>query len=144
MLGKRSTGYSASGVTFTVAGFDVTKGLGKETFLEIEQEGEDVTYEQGLDGEGVFSFGPSGPTRVKLTLLQTSAQNQVLSALHVASKAAGGIMYPIGWDDRKGTSKGIATSGAITKWPGEKFGKAADEIVWEFLLHDPDRLVGGH
>ncbi len=144
MAGKRSTVYSAQAITFSVAGLDVANGLGKDVFLEIEQEGDDYTYTQGLDGEGVFSLVPGGPTRLKATLLQTAAGNGVLTALHKASLLAGGLTYPIYWEDRKGTSKGISAAGVIAKLPNEKFGKEADENVWEFILHDPERLVGGH
>jgi len=144
MIGKRSTAYSAAAITFTLATLDLMKGIGADTVLEIDQEGETVTYAQGLDGEGVFSFHPGGGTRVKLTLMQTSAANQVLTALYTTSMANEGLLYPCYWQDRKGTSSGIGASAAITKLPPEKFGKEADTNTWEIIVHDPARIVGGH
>lgn len=144
MIGKRATGYSAAAVAFTVGTLDVMKGLGSDTALEVDQENETVTYAQGLDGEGVFSFHPGGATRVKLTLMQTSAANQVLGALYTASLAAGGLLYPCYWADGKGASSGVGASAAITKLPPEKWGKEADVNVWEIIVHEPVRVVGGH
>jgi hypothetical protein len=144
MPGKRSTVYSGQAITFSVATISIANGLGKDVFLEIEQEGDDFSYVQGLDGEGVHNLIASGPTNLKVTLLQTAAGNGILSGLHIASRAAGGLTYPIAWEDRKGTSKGVSVAGVIKKFPAEKFGKEADEYVWEFILHDPERFVGGH
>ena len=144
MIGKRATAFSASAVAFTLAGLDIMKGIGPDTVLEVDQEGETVTYAQGLDGEGVFSFHPGGGTRAKVTLMQTSAANQLLSALYTASMAAGGLLYPAYWADGKGTSSGVGASAAITKLPPEKWGKEADVNVWEIIVHDPVRVAGGH
>lgn len=144
LIGNRATPYSASALVFTLAGFDILKGIGPDTVLEIDQEGETVTYAQGLDGEGVFSFHPGGATRAKVTLMQTSAANQKLSALYTAAMAAGGLLYPCTWADGKGTSSGVGASAAITKLPPEKFGKEADVNTWEVIVHDPARIVGGH
>lgn len=144
LIGKRSTPYSANALAFQIAGLDVMQGLGPDTVFEADQEGETVTYVQGLDGEGVFCFHPGGPTRVKVTLLQTSAANQKLSALYTAAMAADGLVYPCYWADGKGTSSGVGASAAIAKLPPEKWGKEADVNTWEIIVHDPIRVVGGH
>lgn len=144
MGSMRSTVYSGDVITFEFAGIDCTEGTGKGGFLEITQDGEDVTYVQGGDGEGVFNSKPSGPTRIKGTYLQTSKTNALLSAYYIASKAADGLPGPITYLDRKGTSKMIAASAMLTKLPDEKFGQEVDDVTWEWIVHNPARFVGSH
>jgi hypothetical protein len=141
---KRSTVYSGDAVTLSVGLLAIEGGKGKDTFLEIEEEEDDVTYVKGLDGEGVFEFNQGGATVVKVTLLQTSAGNAILSALHIASLAAGGLTYAIFYEDRKGTSKGASPACSIRKLPPEKFGKATEDVTWELICHGMSRFVGAH
>jgi hypothetical protein len=143
-LPRRSTVYSGNAITLSVGLMAIDGGKGADTFLEIEEEEDDWEYTVGIDGEGVFSLMPAGPTRIKVTLLQTSAGNAILSALHIASKEAEGLTYPVYYEDRKGTSKGASASAVITKLPPEKFGKSSDSVTWELLCHGMARFVGGH
>lgn len=145
MAGKRSTTYSADAWTFNVAGIPIETGKGKDEFLKIEQQDDDFSYTAGLDGEGVFNQMPNNFTKVTLTLLQTSAGNAILSALHIASKLTpGGQPAPLFIEDRLGTSKMLSSAAIILKMPDETAGKEADVITWEFGVHDPDRYVGSH
>lgn len=143
-LPKRSTVYSGNAITLSVGFLAIEGGRGTDTFLEVEEEEEDWEYTVGIDGEGVFSLKSKGATRMKVTLLQTSAGNAILSALHIASLEADGLTYPAFYEDRKGTSKGASPSVVITKLPPEKFGKVADVVTWELLCHGMARFVGAH
>lgn len=144
MLPKRSTVYSADAINFQIATLAIASGKGKDTFLEIEEEEDQWEYVQGLDGEGMFCLKQGGATRLKLTLLATSAGNGVISALHSASVLAGGLTYPFYYEDAKGTSKLAAGSGVIVKLPPQKFGATPGDVVWEFIVHAAARFVGGH
>ena len=82
--------------------------------------------------------------KVELTLLQISEGNGTLSAIKLASDAIGGSPAPLVVQDGKGTSKTIASAAMITKLPDEAAGKEAGVTVWEFVAHDPARIVGSH
>lgn len=141
---KRSTVYKGDAVTLSVGLLAIDGGRGKDTFLEIEEDEDTVTYQKGIDGEGVFSFTQGGPTTLKVTLLQVSAGNAILSALFLAAEEANGLTYPVYYEDRKGTSKGAASAAAIKKLPPEKYGKESDEVTWEIICHGMTRFVGSH
>jgi hypothetical protein len=141
---KRSTVYSGDAVTLSVGLLAIEGGRGKETFLEIEEDEDTVVYDKGIDGEGVFSYTQGGPTTVKVTLMQTSAGNAILSALFNAAVEAGGLTYALFYEDRKGTSKGASPAAAIRKLPPEAFGKTAGEVTWEIICHGMSRFVGAH
>ena len=137
--------YSADAWTFNFAGVPIETGKGKDEFLKIEQKDDDFTYTQGIDGEGVFNQVLNTYTKVTLTLLQTSAGNGVLSAIHIASKLTpGGQPAPLYIEDRLGTSKTVSAAAMILKMPDETAALEAGVITWEFGLHSPVRYVGSH
>jgi hypothetical protein len=145
MSGKRSTVYSADAWTFNFAGLPIESGKGKDEFLKIEQQDDDFTYTGGLDGEGVFNQMMNNYTTCSLTLLQTSAGNALLSAIHIVSRQTpGGQPGALFVKDRLGTSTMLSAAAMILKMPDEAAGKEADVIVWKFGVHDPDRFVGSH
>jgi hypothetical protein len=139
---SRATRYSAEDYTFLLAGQKVDSGRGQDTFLTIAQQEDSVTYSVGLDREGVFNFIPGRPVLVTLTLMQTSTANALLTELHNASDAAGGLLYPCAGQDSRGTSKIVSDACAITKLPDEGFGKESGTVDWAIIVHNPLRTVG--
>lgn len=143
-MAARSTVYSADAVTLVAGGLTVESGRGPDEFLRIEQQEDDFTYQAGIDGEGVHSFSKNTHTLVTVTLMQTSAGNDVLSALHNASKLAGGSPVPIYVEDRNGNSKLVSSAAVITRMPNETYAREAGTVEWIFSVHQPERHVGGH
>ena len=140
----RATRYSGNDYVLTVAGFDIDSGRGPDTFVEISQQEDDVTYAAGLDGEGVFSENLNRYTLITVYLMQTSAGNARLSALHNASRRAGVLLYPISGQDARGTSKIVSEACVITKMPDEAFAKEAGVVTWVIGVHAPEREIGSH
>lgn len=143
-MSSRDTNYSGNAITFTFAGAMIESGRGPDTFLEIAQQEDDFTYQAGIDGEGVWSENRNRYTVMTLTLMQTAAGNDVLSAIHNASKLAGGLPSPVYAEDRRGNSKLVSGSAMILKTPDETFAKEAGTTVWTIGVHEPERIVGGH
>lgn len=144
MAASRSTVYSANAWTFNFGGLAIETGKGKDEFLKITQKEDTFTYQQGIDGEGVFSNSGASSVEIELTLLQTSAGNAVLSAIHTASLLLGGSPAPLFIEDRNGTSKTGSVAALIKKWPDDGAAAEAGMIKWEFIAHDPIRFVGSH
>lgn len=144
MVAKRATRYSGDDYVLTLAGLNIDSGRGPETFVEIAQQEDDVNYTAGMDGEGVFWENKNTSTVLTVYLMQTSAGNAVMSALHNASKAAGVLLYPISGQDSRGTSKIISEACAIAKMPDEAFAKEPGVIAWMIKIHAPERTVGSH
>jgi hypothetical protein len=144
MPASRSTVYSANAWTFNFGGLAIETGKGKDEFLKITQKEDTFSYQQGIDGEGVFSWTGATSVEVELTLLQTSAGNAVLSAIHNASLLLGGSPSPLFIEDRNGTSKTASVAALIKKWPDDGAASEAGMTKWEFIVHDPVRFVGSH
>lgn len=142
--GKRQTVYSADAVTLSVAKQNIESGRGPDEFLKIEQQADDFSHTAGLDGEGCWNELKDDYTLVTVTLLQTSAGNGVLWAIHQASKLAGGAPVPIYVEDRKGTSKLVATDAMILKDADETWAKEAGTVVWQIGCVPDVRVIGGH
>lgn len=142
--GKRQTVYSANAVTLNVATQAISSGRGTDTFLKIEQKSDDFSHTAGIDGEGCWNELKDDYTEITVTLLQTSAGNGVLWAIHNASKLAGGIPVPLYIEDRKGTSLLVASSAMILKNADETYAKEAGTVEWVIGCSPDVRVVGGH
>lgn len=142
--GKRQTVWSANAWTVTYGRVAVDSGKGTDEFLKIEQPADDFSHTAGLDGEGAFNKLEDDYTTVTITLLQTSALNQLLWAALEASKVAEGLLVPLFVADRKGVSKLVATDSVILKKPDETVGKEAGNNTWVIGCSPDVRVVGGH
>jgi hypothetical protein len=136
--------WDASQIKFIINSLGIDSGRADGTFLEVAQENPDVSFTPSVDGGGTFNVLHNTYTVCKLTMLQTASGNSVLSVLHIASKKAGGIQYPVYLEDTNGTSKGAAVEAMILKTPDETFAKEAGTVVWEVGVKDIERFVGGH
>lgn len=136
--------YSAKEIKFFLNQLGIESGRADGTFLEAAQENPDVSYTPSADGRGTFNVRHNTYTVVRLTLLQTAPGNAVLSALHIASKRAGGIKYPVYWEDSNGTTKGAGLEAMILKTPDETYATEAGTVVWEIGIEAPERFVGSH
>lgn len=138
--------YSAAQVTFNFSGIDFNDGRGEDDFVEIAKVEDTFTYKAGVDGEGTRSENKNSYTRVTLTLMQTSAGNATLSAIHQAdiSIPGGSGVAPILVRDRQGTSVFAAAEAWIEKIPDNLYSKEAGPRKWVFGVHQPTNFVGGN
>jgi Protein of unknown function (DUF3277) len=145
-MSNRSTVYSSNKVTINFGGLIIDSGRGEAggDFLRIEQDGDDFDYKQSTDGEGVFWQLAPGKTTVTLILLQMAKSNAVLSALHIASKLAGGMPAPLVINDSGGTGAMISSAGLISKTPDETYAQEPGTVEWAIIVHAPDRIVNSH
>lgn len=138
--------YSAADVTVNFGAINIESGRGDDEFVSIEQDEENFTYKAGVDGEGTRSETKNRKTRVTLTLMQTSAANDLLSAVHeLDKKTSGGAgVVPLIVRDRSGTQVFTSAEAWIVKPPDQKYAKEAGTRVWLIDCHDPQRFDGGH
>src|SRR6478609_1925198 len=65
-------------------------GLAEDTFVTVTEIGEGIASVVGVDGEVARSMSRDSRLRITLTLMQTSASNAALTALHQADRATDG------------------------------------------------------
>ena len=138
--------YDADEVSIIVAGIPIS-GFADGEFVRIEEE-EQFSTVTGSDGEVTRSKTNQTLATLTFILMQTSASNAVLSALHVTDlQASGGAgIVPVLVRDRQGLSQFNSESGWVVKFPDESFDREATSREWMIhaVKNKTSRTVGGN
>lgn len=131
-------------VQIIVGGIPIT-GFGTGDFLQIDQPDDTFTDTQGADGEVIRSRNTPNPmVTITITLMESSAGNTVLSALHELDRIAGngaGVV-PFLYKDGTGTSLFAAEKSWVSKPPTIVKGKEGKERTWTLRAQTDIRLDG--
>jgi hypothetical protein len=132
--------YDPAKVLITL-GNDLLSGYADGTFLNVEQNEDSYTLQMGTDGEGTRTRTNNESARITVTLMQSSASNDVLSALHELDKAIGfgAGCVPLLIKDFSGRSIFSAEKAWIVKPPSSEFGREATGREW---MIETDKLIG--
>lgn len=137
--------YSANEVSLNVGGLDIGAGKAADMWLEIEPVGPRFLTQDGIDGEVTLSENKANTHKVMVHLQQSSDDNDKLSAImKIAEVSQAGAVVPLAIKDNQGTSLLASLDAVIEGWPTQPFGKESGEIVWTFLVANPQRFVGGN
>ncbi len=122
----------------------IITGTAKGTFVEAEYNSDAVTLMVGSDGEGARAMSADRSGTVKLTLLQTSPFNDVLSAALILDQATGLGTKSYFCKDARGSTLIHAAQCWVKKCANVVL---ADEIQgreWTIETSDLDVFVGGN
>lgn len=138
--------YDADQVTFIFAAIPIDSGYADGEFIRITKTNPDFTTKEGTDGQVTRSKTNSGHHVIKLTLMQSSSGNALLSALRNIDLAAsnGAGVGPILIRDRSGTSLYAASKAWIAAPPEVVFSREAEAREWTIECADFARLDGGN
>lgn len=141
-----TTTYNANEVTISFAGAVIDGGFGDGEFLRIEKEADDTVDVAGTGGDVAVSPTNDNRATVTITLLQTSEQNDVLSAIRTAGRATpvGIAIGPLFVQDRLGRSIWEGAAAWIQKPPVAAFDRAATPREWTLRVAQMDRTDGGN
>lgn len=146
MAGPKATKvYDADAVEIIVAGFPIDSGFADGEFLRIEQESDDFTDVAGTDGEVARSKTNDRRATATIILMQTSAGNQVLSALSNLDRLTpnGAGIAPFLVRDGNGDTLYEAASAWVMRPPNVSFDRAATNREWQIRLGDLVRNDAG-
>lgn len=138
--------YDAKDIIITFGSL-IIEGYGDDEFLRIEAEADDTEDMAGTDGE--VAVAPTNDRRgtATLTLLQTSASNDGLSALSNAVKnnrsMTGGIV-PFGVADLNGRTILEAANAWVLRAPDRSWTSAPSTLEWMIRLGHIVRIDGGN
>jgi len=121
-------------------------GFADGTFVSVEQNEDSFSLQVGTDGDGCRSKSNNQSARVTLTLQQSSASNDILSALHntdILSPSGDGIT-PLIVKDNTGRSLHSAENAWIVKPPTSAFGREPENREWVFETEAMLHTVGGN
>lgn len=138
--------YDPNEVSLMVAGVPVEGGFADGTFIEIIQMSPDFTSKVGVDGDVTRSKTNDRRATIRITLMQSSNSNQLLSAMSNIDrkKSNGAGVGPMLIKDNQGLSLYSAEHSWISKPPDVTFDKEAGPRVWECEVATLERLDGGN
>lgn len=138
--------YDANQVTMILAGLPL-KGLAPDTFINIEQDEDSFSLQIGAAGEGARSKSNNRSATITATLLQTSASNDLLSALHNLdiNSPNGDSIGPWLLKDNSGRTIINAAKAWIQKPPPVDYARESGTREWTFRTEKIEwGLIGGN
>lgn len=124
--------YDLDQVSCNFMGAPIESGFGEGAAIKIEKADPSFTTKQGADGSIVRSKTGKKLYKITITLLQTAAGNQVLSAINQADEAAsnGAGVGPLLIRDRQGTSLHHFSKAWIEQPPAVEYNAEATNREW--------------
>ncbi len=140
--------YDSNEVTAIICGLPIESGRGEEggSFLKVAMLTDAFVDVVSLDGEATRSKTNDNRADVTLTLMSSSSSNALLSALHVADKAAGNGagVGPLLIKDNQGNTLYAAPSCWIVKFPDFDFAQKATPVEWTIRVASLIAFIGGN
>ncbi len=120
-------------------------GFGPDTMIELSEDGPRFTTVVGVDGDVTRTKVRGVLGKIKVSLMQSSQSNAVLSGIHALdTKTPGGAgVGPFLFRDRNGVSVFAAEKCWIDGMPTAGKGKAAGTNVWSFTCTNYEYFEGG-
>lgn len=134
--------YTPKLVVFSYAG-QLLSGYADGDFLSATFNSDAVSLVVGADGESCFIDNADQSGEVTLTLLRSSASNDVLSALYQEQRITA-VPKPLWGKDASGRSILSGNKALIKKAPDLTFAKEMSNVDWVFLVADLKMFIGGN
>lgn len=119
-------------------------GFGPDTFIQVNRNADSFGLTVGVDGEGARSVDGDESAQVTITLLQTSASNDVLQAFHDQDKLGIGGPLPFAIVDRNGRTLEAAETAWVKRRPDSQYAKAAGTRDWLIETDKLNSFTGGN
>jgi hypothetical protein len=118
-------------------------GFADGTYLEVERNEDTWELVVGADGEATRARKHNRSAKATITLLQSSASNDILSAIQVADEIAGTGVNTLIVKDVLGTTLVSAQSAWIVKPAKISYSNGVESREWVIEMDDVDIFVGG-
>lgn len=135
--------YNADEVIIIFGG-NIISGYADGTFVTIGRDNDGFGLVIGSNGEGCRSRSNDNSGTCEVTLIQSSASNPILSALHQADELAGGGAVPLLVKDNSGNSLYSAETAWVQKFADSEFGREAGSRVWTIRTDWLNVFVGSN
>lgn len=131
--------------TLSVAGFNIT-GYGPGTFITVTRDEESFRDQAGADGEVARIRNKDKRGTIKVSLMQTSASNDILAALAAADDIGGAGSGSVLLKDNSPSGRMIIQSetGWVKKQPEVQLGDEVQIREWEIRCSRLEMFVGGN
>lgn len=127
-----------------IIGGNQIAGFADGEFINVERDENTFSKVVGADGEVSRAKSNNRSGILTLTLLQTSASNDILSAIMIADELTNSGIIPIYIKDSLGTSTLFSGEGWVQKPPAFTADKEIGNREWVIDLASVDVFIGGN
>jgi hypothetical protein len=135
--------YNPKDVVFSF-GSIIASGFSEGSMIGFSMNEEGFSFVAGADGEGTRTLNANESARFTCTLKQSSATNDLFSALHNLDRRAGSGVKPVMLKDNSGTTLISAAKAWIVKPPDVERGKEVSDNEWIIECERALVNVGGN
>ena len=135
--------YDPKAVQIIVGGNQIS-GFADGEFINVERDEDMFTKVTGADGEVSRAKSNNKMGTMTLTLLGTSASNDILSAFAQADELSNSGVVPIYIKDSLGTTILFSAEGWVKKMPAFTASKEITDRAWVFDLAVVDVFIGSN
>lgn len=125
------------------AGPNQLTGFAEGSFVTVARDEDAFNLTVGSDGEGARAKSNIKSGTVTLTLLQSSAGNDILSTLAKSDELNGGGVFPLLVKDASGRSLFAAETAWVQKLPDSEFSNEITSREWVIRTDKLEAFVGG-
>lgn len=138
--------YDAANHVLTYGAIILKNGWGKDNFVKVVRQTPAWSDEVGVAGEVTRSKGNDDRATVTVSLMQSSRENEALSAAYLLDKntPGGNGAVPFTFMDLGGTTKIAAGEAWLQKSPDQSRARAVGECDWEIRLAAIIEFHGGN
>lgn len=134
--------YDPDKVIVTFGGVPLS-GYADGTFVNVERAEDAFTLSVGADGETARTRNLNKSGTITITLMQSSASNDLLSGAAIADESTGLGIFPVMIKDMAGTTLAIAANAWVKKMANAEFGKEHGDREWVLEADSITMHVGG-
>lgn len=135
--------YDPKNVSVIVGGH-IVQGYEDGTFVKVARNNDMWTTKVGADGEGARAKSNDKSGTIEITLMQSSASNDILTGYALADEINNGGQVPVLVKDNNGTSLHAMESGWIKKMPDDERNKEVGAVTWIIESANLAMFVGGN
>lgn len=123
--------YDPKKVIITFGGL-ILSGFAEGKMVTVKRKEDMWSMQIGVDGEGARSKSNNKSGEIEISLLQTSASNEALSALALSDENSNSAALPFAIKDISGASLFLAETAWIKKYPDAEYTDKATTRTWMF------------
>lgn len=136
--------YDPGDVVFIFGPVIITDGWAEDSMIKVSRDEDTYTKKVGAAGEVTRVRNRNRSGSFELTLMQSSAQNALLSAVAATDELSGDGVHPIMLKDLGGNTIATAANAWIRKMPETEFTKEVGARTWMFDCDIVTQLEGGN
>jgi Protein of unknown function (DUF3277) len=135
--------YDPKNVSVIIDG-QIATGFADGSFVKIGRTENMWNLKVGVDGEGTRAKSNNKSGFIEITLMQSSAFNDVLSGYAAADELSNTGAVPGLVRDNNGTTLATCLTGWVVKYPDTEFAKEVTTRTWRIETDELDMFVGGN